>query len=121
MDHFYGLKEYYGIATFYDLLFEKSSIFLSTEPKIFDGALGQLLHKSIDELHTSMVIHHTTMKLDMPDKLLQRSTTFGPKVGGWYQNSLWPVEDAISSKWGSTAARPNYWFLNTEKLTELLL
>ena len=115
MDHFYGLKEYYGIATFYDLLFEKSSIFLSTEPKIFDGALGQLLHKSIDELHTSYGYPSYYNEVGYAGQVITKINDFGPKVGGWYQNSLWPVEDAISSKWGSTAARPNYWFLNTEK------
>ena len=115
MDNFYGLKEYYGITTFYDLLMEKASIFLSTDPKVFDGALGQLIYKTIDELHTSYGYPSYYSEKGVSGYTITKIGDFGPKVGGWYQNSLWATQDVISAKWGSTADKPGYWFLNEAK------
>jgi hypothetical protein len=113
MDNFYGLREHFGINTFYDVLLNNSSSLLSNNPVVYENGLANLLLKVIDELHTSY--HHPSYynKFDYPGFKVSLGA-LGPRVNNWYQNSLWAVGDAIELKWGSEELRPDYWFLNGE-------
>ena len=124
LDNFYGLKEYYEIETFYDILLDNASGLLSKNPVVFENALGSLLLKVIDEPHTSYGYPSYYNKKTYEGYPTNSLGSYGPRFNAWYMDGFVAVNDAIEAKWcrhegmspnawaAYSETRPKYWFLD---------
>jgi hypothetical protein len=128
LDYFYGLKDYYEIDTFYDVLANYQSGLLSHSARTFDETLRDLLLQGIDEPHTSYGYPSYFNATSYPGPATNALRYYGSRVNAFY-NSLFDVDDAIAAKWGESTDgswnaysgnRPYYWFLNAEKTAAVI-
>ncbi|VEU83173.1 S41 family peptidase [Acholeplasma hippikon] len=119
MDHFYGLKDYKEINSFYDVLQTYKSGLMNSDPKVVTATVQSILMKKLDELHTSYGFagYYNASTYNPP----VTQSSYGSNVLNWYLNGLYIVDDAIAAKWktGTTSGwaadsirRPKYWLID---------
>jgi len=120
LDHFYGLKEYNKVSSYYNKLAPHKSKMLNGDPKLLTDTLFEFLLKDMDDLHTSFGFSGYFNKTTYSPKLTNLNQ-LGPNVAAWYNNGLYAVDDAIAAKWDITQTnswaadspkRPKYWFVD---------
>lgn len=124
LDYFYGLKDHYGITTFYDELAAYQDDLLTSRATDFDDALFEFLNQGIDEPHTSYgYASYFAPGYDGGPEVTKVSD-FGASVQAWYYNLI-DIDDAIAAKWGSSYGfwdgRPSeFWFLDDNKTSVVI-
>lgn len=129
LDNFYGLTELLEIESFYELLYESGSRFLTTDPESFEFTLRELLLKKIDEPHTSLGYPGYFNPISFEGAPQNSLTVYGSRFQKWYYDGYVDVDAAIGSKWGEASGsswnaysgkRPDYWFLDDEKTSVVI-
>jgi uncharacterized repeat protein (TIGR02543 family) len=113
-DYFYGLREFLGVTSYYDILYESADKLAVTNYKKFDESLFAFINQKIDEPHSSYGYpsFYNTKSWAGPSLSL---SDLGPRVLAFYQeDGIYAIQAAIKDKWGSASARPDYWFLNDD-------
>jgi hypothetical protein len=122
LDHFYGLKDYEEVDTYYSVLAQYRNDLLSTDYQKVSQAIADLLLKTLDEPHTSYGFsgYYGSYNYNPPTNSL---ANYGPRFNSWYMDGLYAVDDAIAAKWNITTTnssaannskRPKYWFIDDE-------
>ncbi len=120
LDYFYGLKDFKGIDSFYDILKDYRTDLLSSNYETVSQAIADLLLKTIDEPHTSYGFpgYFAETGYEPPTNAL---ANYGERFNDWYMNGLSAVDDVIAAKWNITTTsgwaansnkRPYYWFID---------
>ncbi len=123
LDYFYGLKDLRGIDTYDDLLHDYVMDLVSTNARLVDQTINDIIIDDMDDLHTNYGYPSYFNPLDYEVTTSNYLSDYGPRFQSFYVDGLWAVDDAISAKWGiqptnSWAAnsdlRPHYWFLDDQ-------
>ena len=110
-DHFYGLKDYNGVDTYYDVLDVKIEGYLdSADGDFYDDIFSFAYYH--DELHTR---HGFPGYYEAPYEMGLSFNDLGPKSQAYY-NAYWDMGDAVVEKWGSEDNIPEYTLLENETI-----
>lgn len=110
-DNFYGLKDYNGVETYYDILDVKIEGYLdSADGDFYDDIFSFSYYH--DELHTR---HGFPGYYEAPYEMGLSINDLGTKSAAYY-NAYWDMGDAVVEKWGSEDDIPEYTLLNSETI-----
>ncbi len=125
LDYFYGLRDIRNVETYRLLLMDNLDGLLNVNVRNFDNSLFNFIYKTIDELHTSYGYPSYYNDIEWEGPQLTAVNQLGDRGKAWYggtgySDGLFNVQDTITAKWGSTGARPDYWFLDDDKTSVVL-
>lgn len=109
LDYFYGLKDYFDIDTYYNILEMNQANLLTNDAEKLDSAISKVLLQDIDEPHTSYGYpsYYNQRTWDGPPT--NSLEVYGPRFQAWYYKGFLDVNDAIEAKWGRVELEPNQW------------